>query len=430
MRLEQPKSSYSAYVKAGLIFAASTAAFLLAKTTGFLPDWRRWGSEESTELTVGDSSESLLTPMSPEPLTEQTELFSVASTTDLLSPPLLTDFQEQSLPPILLDRQSEGVIEQNDEIVIDTSVVKAAQRRLLQTASPVTVQTPIPNQVIDALQQYNYNLNSVFSPGYFALSAGTLPSWLSLQYGFTGSFNTPGLAWDVAIQSHYAFVAVDGSGLVVIDISNPAQPNLVTGLSLPGYAYGITIEGSVAAVAMVAPGSLQFVNISNPLQPTLLSSLSLPASARDIYWSGTVAAVADTMRGLMLVSTTNLSNPMINGSLMLTGSAMGLAIQGTVAYVADGSAGLRLVNVSNLNTPVPLGSYVVVGGDQAYDVAVQNSLAYVAYGTSGLRIVNVTNSSAPVLVMTLPAVGSVQAVMVQGSLAFDSDTLGFPVECQ
>lgn len=34
MRLEQPKTySYSAYVKAGLAFVASTAAFLLAKTT-------------------------------------------------------------------------------------------------------------------------------------------------------------------------------------------------------------------------------------------------------------------------------------------------------------------------------------------------------------------------------------------------------------
>ena len=140
MRLEQPKSSYSAYVKAGLVFAASTAAFLLAKTTGFLPDWRRWGSEESTGLTVGDSAENLLTSMSSQPLAEQTELFSTASTTDLLYTPLLTDFQEQSLPPILLDSQSEGVMEQNDEIVIDTSVVKAAQRRLLQTTSPVTVQ--------------------------------------------------------------------------------------------------------------------------------------------------------------------------------------------------------------------------------------------------------------------------------------------------
>ena len=39
MRLEQPKSSYSAYVKASFVFAASTAAFLLAKTTVFLPKW-------------------------------------------------------------------------------------------------------------------------------------------------------------------------------------------------------------------------------------------------------------------------------------------------------------------------------------------------------------------------------------------------------
>ena len=265
MRLEQPKSSYSAYVKAGLVFVASTAAFLLAKTTGFLPDWRRWGSEESTELTVGDSSESLLTPMSPEPVAEQTEFFSTASTTDLSSTPLLTDFQEQSLPPILLDSQSEGVIEQGDEIIIDTSVVKAAQRRLLQTPSPVTVQAPIPNQVIDASQQYSYSLNSVFSPGYFALSAGTLPSWLSLQYGFTGSLN-PGSAWDVAIQSHYAFVAANSGGLVVDGCQQScSNPTSVAELSVAGYALcddSRFIGGGGSQSIM--PGSVKIVNISNP----------------------------------------------------------------------------------------------------------------------------------------------------------------------
>ena len=271
MRLEQPQSSYSAYVKAGLVFAASTAAFLLAKTTGFLPDWRRWGSEESTELTVGDSSKNLLTAMSSQPLAEQTELLSTAST-DVSSTPFLTDFQEPSLPPILLDSQSEGVIEQDDEIVIDTSGVKAAQRRLLQTAYPVTVQSSIPNQVIDASLQYSYSLNNVFSPGYFALSAGALPSWLSLQYGFNGSLNTVGLAWDVVIQGSMAVVAADSSDLELIDISNPAQPVLISRFTLPGYAYAVAIQGSVAAVAMTAPGSLQLVNISNPLQPALLGS--------------------------------------------------------------------------------------------------------------------------------------------------------------
>jgi hypothetical protein len=406
MRLEQPKTSYLAYVKAGLVFAASTAAFLLAKTTGFLPDWWRSDSEESTELTIGDTADSVLTSMRPKPLAEPIELFSAGSTTSLSSTPLLTDFQEQPLPPILLD----------------SSVVKAAQRRLLQTTSPVTVQSSIPNQVIDASQQYSYSLNHVFSPGYNYLSAGILPSWLSLQYGFTGSLNTVGIAWDVAVQGSIAVVAADSNGLEIVDISNPAQPVQMSRLALLGYPYAVAIQGSVAAVAMTAPGSLQLVNISNPLQPVLLGNLSLPAGAQDLVWSGTMVIVADTTSGLMVVSTSNPLSPSLMGSLGLTGSAQGVAVQGTIAYVADGSAGLRLVNVSNPSTPAPLGSYVVAGGDQAYDVVVKNSLAYVAYGASGLRIVNVTNSSSLTPISTIPAAGLVQAVTLQGSLAWVSDS--------
>lgn len=423
MRLDdKPTTSYSAYVKAGLAFVTTTAAFLLAKTTGFLPDWRRLGdADETLGLSIIEETGDRLT-VTPSSLLSPDVLLTVL-TPEMLTVEGLTDIPPLGIPAIIV----EPLTADGDEtIVIDTNQFRAAQRgmqrRLLQTTSPVTVQNPIPNQVIDASQQYGYSLNNVFSPGYTALGVGVLPSWLSLQYGFTGSFNTGGLARGIAIQNNWALVAAGSSGLKVIDITNPAQPVLVNTLALSGDAYDIAIQGTLAVLAMASPGSVQIVDISNLGQPVLLGNFSLPGSAQDLAWSGSLLAVADTSSGIKLLSLTNPASPASLGSLALSGSAIGVAIQGTIAYVADGSAGLRLVNINTPGAPAALGFYVT--SDQAYDVAVQSHYAYVAYGASGLRIVDVTNTATPALVSTIPAAssGSVQAVTLQGSLAFVSDT--------
>ncbi len=342
MRLEQPKTSYSAYVKASLLFAASAALFLVAKTTGFLPKWPWSEGEESTELTLSETtvgaelpetiSLSVLQETSPSiPLVEIPDAFIGSYDTD--AGLLELDVSNPSVPmlqstypadsgesPLSIESDPVDLLvtpveEEDDIIVVDTDQIRAqsTQRRLLQASSPVTVKNPIPNQVIDASQQYSYILNSVFSPGYEYLSAGVLPSWLNLQYGFSGSAVTTGLAWDVVIQNNIAFVAADSSDLVIVDITTPSQPMLLASLSLAGIADAIAVQNGVAAIAMKTPSSLQFVNISNPRQPALLGSLSLTASAQDVVWNGAIAVVAANSSGLVLVSTTNPSTPTLSG---------------------------------------------------------------------------------------------------------------------
>lgn len=160
MRLEQSKSTYWAYVKAGLVFTA----FFLAKTTGFLPDLRPWGREKSLELTVPDPGGNSLTVI----MSEQAGPF--ASLPIISS---LTDIQEQPLSPILLDNHAQGVTEQGDEILVDSSVAKATQRRLLQifystTPVPMTsTMTPnpvhLPPQLVEALPNQTAIVDKAFS---------------------------------------------------------------------------------------------------------------------------------------------------------------------------------------------------------------------------------------------------------------------------
>jgi hypothetical protein len=58
-----------------------------------------------------------------------------------------------------------------------------------------------------------------------------------------------GPARAVAIQNGYAFVAAEAAGLVVIDVTNPANPQPVGGYDTSGYAYDVAVSGNYAYVA-------------------------------------------------------------------------------------------------------------------------------------------------------------------------------------
>ena len=59
-----------------------------------------------------------------------------------------------------------------------------------------------------------------------------------------GSWQTPGVAVEVAISGTLAFVAGREEGLHIVDVSNPAQPQLVTTYDTPGLVWGVAVEGA------------------------------------------------------------------------------------------------------------------------------------------------------------------------------------------
>jgi sugar lactone lactonase YvrE len=154
---------------------------------------------------------------------------------------------------------------------------------------------------------------------------------------------------DVIVSGTYAYVSGEAeccgqvtireTGIVIIDISNPASPFIVGSLeNNNGLIYGITLSGSYLYVADYYLG-LQVVDVSNPASPTILSTLQTPGTAHDV------------------------------------------AVSDSVAYVASGSSGLTVVNVSNPHAPTLIGG--ATGG--SVTVTVKDSLLY-STGVSDFRI--------------------------------------------
>jgi hypothetical protein len=132
---------------------------------------------------------------------------------------------------------------------------------------------------------------------------------------WVGSVDTPGDAYDVAVSGSYAYIADNSSGLRIVDISNPANPQIVGFVITPGDAWGVAVSGIYAYVADEYAG-LQVVDISNPASPQIVGSVNTPGDAYSVAVSGSCAYIADRF-GLQVVDISNLNRTGFIGDLVM-----------------------------------------------------------------------------------------------------------------
>ena len=220
-----------------------------------------------------------------------------------------------------------------------------------------------------------------------------------------GSCPTAGYACGVAIEGHYAFVAVNGSGLEVFNISDPVNPSSVGVCSTDGYATQVVISGDYALVS-VADAGLQVIDVSEPTNPVSVGVCNTPDYAQDLAVAGGYAYVAHCDpnqpsggdAGVSVIDITNPSSPILVGSCGTPSYAKHIEVLGNYAYVTGftmgGSSGLQILDIANPEHPMPVGSWDAAPF-WADDVAVSGDYAYVTIKPSGLRVLDVSDPSSP-----------------------------------
>jgi hypothetical protein len=111
----------------------------------------------------------------------------------------------------------------------------------------------------------------------------------------------------VAVSGNYAYVVAGGSGLQVIDVSNPAHPQRVGGYDTIGAATGVAVSGNYAYVADGFAG-LQVIDVSNPANPqrvggydtstlgtNITSPMVWPSRATTLTWRPSLPACTSLM---------------------------------------------------------------------------------------------------------------------------------------
>jgi hypothetical protein len=184
------------------------------------------------------------------------------------------------------------------------------------------------------------------------------------------------------------------ASLLVVDVSDPAQPTVLASRPTRPFAQRVELEGGVAYLA--GRDFLALVDVSNPSAPVEIGALGLRWTA-DVEVVDGLAYLAGSP-GLRVVDLAEPTLPAPVGEIPVqAGNAEAV---GTRLYLAEGSAGLRIWDVADPAAPAELGGAQI----EATDVALAGDLAFVV-GVSGLRVLDVRDPAAPLEVGALPVPG-------------------------
>lgn len=126
---------------------------------------------------------------------------------------------------------------------------------------------------------------------------------------FLGSVNIPGVALDVATEGTHAYVGTD-SDLFVVDVSDPTMPDIVTTVD--------AVRGPVFVadgyVYTSSAGGLTILDVGNPAAPQVLASSPHQGGLTDVAVVGDVAYGVSSLDGLAVFDVSDPHAPFLLGA--------------------------------------------------------------------------------------------------------------------
>jgi len=309
----------------------------------------------------------------------------------------------------------------NAVCVVDTIAYIAYDRSGLQIVDVSDPENPL------SLGEFNSDdASGIFVQGEYAYLADGSPGGLRLIDIHDpavpverSSYQIWGTASRVFISGNYAFVCGYDRFLGILDVSDPAEPQVICDWITPGnHANDVYVRDTVAYVAAYGLG-LKIANVANPAAPVEISTHGTPSPAVGIDVVGDYAYVACSDSGLRIVDISDPDTPWEVGFYDSV-YATQVDIAGNYAYLAGSDPGLHIVDVSDPSNPWEAASLAV--GSWPNDIHVSGNLVYLA--ASDLTIVDVSDPAHPFLVDQISAPGFSQGVYGEGRLAYLATTAG------
>lgn len=202
-----------------------------------------------------------------------------------------------------------------------------------------------------------------------------------------------GVANDVFLVDHYAYIAAGSEGLRVVDVSVPSNPKELGSYDTPGNASHAVVSGNYAYVAD-GEGGVRIIDISAPTNPREVSFYETPGTTSNVAVAEGYAYIADYSYssytyGLQILDVSDPTNPRKLGYHKMPGEVRAVVVVGDYAYVANYDWGVWIVDVSNPHNLVNVERFSI--GGWAVDIAVSGNYAYVAARENNLQVVDVSN---------------------------------------
>ncbi|MBU1318831.1 MAG: hypothetical protein KKG33_06925 [candidate division Zixibacteria bacterium] len=162
-----------------------------------------------------------------------------------------------------------------------------------------------------------------------------------------GRTGAPGLtSWDVAVQGSFAYLAADEDGIIIVDVTKPAKPQIVDSCDMPGEARQIVIEAGYAYVTAYWGRDLQILSLENPTKPVFVSHFRAEESGaiNRVDVSGDLVFCAGA-RGVSVLYIADRSDPNLVGRYNTDGECSDVAVHDDNVLVV-GEFGLIVLKVS------------------------------------------------------------------------------------
>jgi len=250
-------------------------------------------------------------------------------------------------------------------------------------------------------------------------------------YKVVSRVNTSGFANDVVKKDNLLYVAQGEGGLIIYNVSDPANPVLVslTTEKLRGYAGKIAMKDSAVYLAANTFG-INVVDVRAPDTPVVtITNLGIKP-ARNFHVMGNYLFTAISEQGVGIAEISYPAEPDVRGQFPTTGYAYGLTTSADSNYlfVAGGEMGLSIYNISDFQEGY--GIYPRVGwcdtpGDaEAIVINESESVAFLACGTAGLQILNYSDTANIFIVGSYDSAGYAKDLQYRDDRIYLSANLG------
>jgi hypothetical protein len=208
----------------------------------------------------------------------------------------------------------------------------------------------------------------------------------------------------------------------VVDISDPAHPEIVERFQPEGYTYGVEVEDGYAYL-LNSENGIQIVDVQNPLSLIPRGSAETPGVAQELIARDDYLYVADKDSGLTILNVSDKDNPFLVKSIPLEGKCENVFASEDFLFASCHGEGMKIYDLTDPETPTFQKLYPTTEGIE--DIYVEGRYAYLSREGDRVEVVDI--SSSPLLMATYDLLDNPGNLIVKDEHIYLCDTRSFKI---
>ena len=217
-------------------------------------------------------------------------------------------------------------------------------------------------------------------------------------------------------EGNLLFLADNLNGIKLLNISNPANPTLISQYGdTNNHTFNIAVQGKFAYVADGADG-LEVIDISNPLFMQKVNSWSNGYNVTDVLISGNLAFLSVQDLGIEIINITQPQSLIEVSNWTNYKKPSNVVLKGNLLFVASENYKLEILDISNFKKILKVAELPI--SNKIYQILLKDDYIYLANGIEGLKVVEIKDISNPSLISTFNPTGSITNILIEENYAF------------